>query len=107
MIWADWMVVALLECKIIEHDEAENYRPDSNQRKVEKLPKDFPAEWTEIFDSFYGHCPSISPPCISESLDDPTVTVNPHKQPLPDSETELYWNHKPGGSFSAVRHNSD
>ncbi|KAL2631076.1 hypothetical protein R1flu_015762 [Riccia fluitans] len=59
-----------------------------NQRKIEKLPKDFPAEWIELLNSFYGHRPSISPPCIAQSLEDPNVGVNPHEQPIPDSEVE-------------------
>ncbi|KAL3683921.1 hypothetical protein R1sor_001943 [Riccia sorocarpa] len=79
---------------------------DRNQCKTEKLPKDFPAEWIEILDSFYGHRPSIIPPCVAESLEDPTITVNPHEQPLPESETELDRNREPAGSASAVRHNS-
>ncbi|KAL2631688.1 hypothetical protein R1flu_016374 [Riccia fluitans] len=51
---------------------------DRNQRKTKKLSKDFPAEWIELMDSFYGHHPSISPPYVAESLEDPNVDVNPN-----------------------------
>ncbi|KAL2608238.1 hypothetical protein R1flu_026811 [Riccia fluitans] len=137
MVWADWMVVALLECKKVEYDEAENaicqeaivsndakwrriqllmrekgvnvditqlrnkwkstiasYKKvrdwnhgfgnepyealDQNQRKIEKLPKDFLAEWIELLDSFYGHRPSINPPYIAEGMENLNVGVNPN-----------------------------
>ncbi|KAL2623413.1 hypothetical protein R1flu_003618 [Riccia fluitans] len=85
---------------------------DQNQRKTEKLPKDFPAEWIELMDSFYGHRPSISPPCVFESLEDPNigvspnVIVDPHEQPLPNSEVESQRPVENRVGASTIRHNS-
>ncbi|KAL2635642.1 hypothetical protein R1flu_007121 [Riccia fluitans] len=165
MVWADWMVVALLECKRLEYDDAENvvgkdviinsdvkwhriqslmrengvnanitqlrnkwestidcykkvrdwnhsfgnepyFALDRKQRKAEKLSKDFPAEWVKLLDSFYGHQPSISPPCVAESLEDASITMNPHEQPFPKSEAKSDHNQEGVPQTSAIRHNS-
>ncbi|KAL2632768.1 hypothetical protein R1flu_004247 [Riccia fluitans] len=75
-------------------------------RKTKEHSKDFPAEWIELLDSFYGHHPSISPPYIAKSLEDLNVTVDPLEQPLPDSEAKSQRSVKNGAGASTIRYNS-
>ncbi|KAL2636167.1 hypothetical protein R1flu_007646 [Riccia fluitans] len=135
MVWADWMVVALLECKKVEYDEVENaigreaiVSSDAKWRRIQLLMREKSVNayitqlrnkwestivsYKKLLDSFYGHRPSINPPYIAKSLNDPNVGVNlnvivdPHEQPLPDLEAESQRPMENGASASTICHNS-
>lgn len=37
-------------------------------RKLNALPLEFPERWQDILESFYGNRPSVTPPCMAESM---------------------------------------
>ncbi|KAL2635677.1 hypothetical protein R1flu_007156 [Riccia fluitans] len=116
IVWADWMVVALLECKKVEYDEAENtvvweaiVNSDTKWRRIQSLMREnsVSADITQLRNKWESTIASYK-----KSLEDPNVGVNPnvivdpHEQPLPNSEAESQRLVENGADASTICHNS-
>ncbi|KAL3684514.1 hypothetical protein R1sor_002536 [Riccia sorocarpa] len=60
-------------------------------RKANNLPLEFPDRWFEILESFYAGRPSITPPCMAESMPGSSGLDLPASSPGAPAEDDRYY----------------
>ncbi|KAL3678216.1 hypothetical protein R1sor_021172 [Riccia sorocarpa] len=60
-------------------------------RKANNLPLEFPDRWLDILESFYAGRPSITPPCMAESMPGSSGVDPPASSPGAPAEDDRYY----------------